>query len=45
MWLGKAVVGRGGSRISGKEVHLYKGVGFTLLVYLVFLKERGQLPI
>ena len=27
---------RGGSRISGKGVHMYKGVGFALLVLSLF---------
>ena len=30
---------QGGSRISGKGVHMYKGVGFALLIFsLIFLK-------
>ena len=28
---------RGGSRISGKGIHIYKGVGFTLSLSLFFL--------
>ena len=28
----------GGSRISGMGVHIYKSVGFALLIYLNFLK-------
>ena len=29
---------RGGSRISGKGVHMYKGVGFVLLILSLSLK-------
>ena len=29
---------RGGSRISGKGVHMYKGVGFALLILSHFSK-------
>ena len=29
---------RGVSRISGKDVHMYKGTGFAFLIYLIFLK-------
>ena len=45
MWVAKVLVSRGGSRISGKGVYLYTGVGFALLVYPIFLKGCGQLPI
>ena len=30
---------RGGSRISGKGVHMYKDAGFAFLIYLIFLKN------
>ena len=29
---------RGSSRILGKGVHMFKGAGFTFLIYLIFLK-------
>ena len=29
---------RVGSRISGKGVHMYKGAGFAIVIYLIFLK-------
>ena len=31
--------GRNVSRISGKGVRIYKGMGFALLIFLIFLKS------